>query len=648
MINENPQQDWTRYGAFAPLSRQEMSADDIAARKEGMRIKELFDAARKEYEQGQAVEDERNLAFLQGSFYRTVQGAVVPQTPPTPPASAPSQNEVFPLVDSICTGLTRDDPQVELVDDRWVADGDEQTDAEAGMVAAVYNYVAREAQLGSLALPDVVKMATLFKLGGFFKVAWSHEQQRPTVEARGPDEVFIDPLARTWGDVEWAAERFDLADEDMQERRESGTYSASDAEWGAIKPGEADTRTLSEAYTNNEEIQARRQSGPRWHKMVEWWDVRRAVVYHFHAETGIILAVFSAPVRLPYVQLLFHKIPRKLYATPDVSIVADNQRAINNLIATRDEMVSRLLPKVVYDPSVFQNATEEKKFLAGKSWQPSRAKGTDRSIGQSFFVTPDIPTGFDFNNQLAQLTESLRYTSGIDAWQRGKAQNIRTASEANMLAGVDATRGDARVMRVDEVLRTLFEAIRQYIKWAIKNPEESNLDIEVLTMMTQRGTDPAVLEEALLNDRRSINILPFSPAGENVFAKRQMIMQLLPALTAGPLAVEFNSTRLAERIVRMFRLPPDILNTPEEREQIKQMQQQAQAAAAGGGMPGAMPPGMEGAMPPGGELPPGAEAGAEAEVSDPIAPTPEDLAGMEGAEAPTPEEILALLQPPPA
>ena len=636
--------DWTRYGAFAPREMAKVSSDDLAARKEGARVKELFDSARKDYEQGQAVSDERNLAFFKGDFYRTLNGAAVPQMPPQPPASAPSQNEVFPLVDAICTGLTRDCPQVELVDERWVADGEEATDAEAGMLAAVYNYVAREAQLGSLALPDVVKMATMYARGGYFKVAWDQEQQRPTIEARGPDEVFIDPLARSWGDVEWAAERFDLADEDMVARRESGTYTASDGEWAAIKPGQADYRTLTEQYTNNDELQARRASGDRWHHMVEWWDVRKGVVYHFHAETGIILAVYAAPVRLPYVQLIFHKIPRQVYAVPDVSLVADNQREINSLVATRSEMVARLLPKLAYDPGVFLNATEEKKFFGGRTWQPARVKTTDKPIAQSFYVSPDMPTGFDFNTHLGQLTESLRYTSGIDAWQRGKAQNIRTASEAQMLAGVDATRGDARVMMLDEVLRTLFDAVRQYLKWAIKNPEESGLDVALLCSLTQRGGEATVLEEAILADRRSFNILPFSPAGENVFAKRQLLLQLLPAATNGPLAVEFNSTRLAEQLVGIFRLPPSILNTPEEREQIKQMQAQAQAGAAGaGGMPapGGAPPGMEGPLP--GAA--GAEGGEPLPPSpgDPIAPTPEELAALDGADAPSAEQVMALL-----
>ena len=105
-------------------------------------------------------------------------------------------------------------------------------------------------------------------------------------------------------------------------------------------------------------------------------------------------------------------------------------------------MVQRLLPKIAYDPSVFLNATEEKKFLNGRSWEPSRLKASDRPPGQHFFVTPDIPTGFDFNQHLRNCTESLRYTAGTDAWQRGKAQNIRTASEAGMLAGADAARGE--------------------------------------------------------------------------------------------------------------------------------------------------------------------------------------------------------------
>ncbi len=74
------------------------------------------------------------------------------------------------------------------------------------------------------------------------------------------------------------------------------------------------------------------------------------------------------------------------------------------------------------------------------------------------------------------------------------------------------------------------------------------------------------------------------------------------------------------------------------------MQAQAQAGAAGaGGMPAleGAPPGMEGLLP--------GQAGAEGgeplppEEGDPIAPTPEELASLDGADVPSAEQVMALL-----
>ena len=250
-------------------------------------------------------------------------------------------------------------------------------------------------------------------------------------------------------------------------------------------------------------------------------------------------AVFAAPVRLPYVQLVFHKIPRKLAGVADVSLIRDNQRAINNLVTTREEMVSRLMVKLVYDPDAFLNDTEEKKFLQGRSWQPARAKSSDVPLDRKFFTSPKMDTSFDFNTHQRSMTESIRYTSGIDGWQRGKAQNIRTASEAQMLAGAESARGDARVMLVDEVLREVFECVRQYLKWAVKQPEASKLDVGLLYTLTQRGEEAgrvAQLAEELLRDRRTINILPFSTAGKQ--NKRQNLLSLVQLFFGTPMAAE--------------------------------------------------------------------------------------------------------------
>lgn len=625
-VGERGDQDWTRFGAFAPADAPQVSDDDAAARKEGLRIKTLWDNTRKEYDYTQAGIDRTNLSFFQGTFYKVTSGAVIPQQPPEPAATAPSQNETFPVVDAIKTALVRDCPQVELVDERYVPEGEDRADPWASALAAVYNYIAREARLGAMALPDVVLMAALFDRGGYFKVAWDEEQQRPTITARGPDEVFIDPLAREWGDVTWAAERFDLDDEDMKKRRDEKMYTATPGEWQAIQPELADTRVIGEAFESQEENAARRDAGQKWHRMVEWWDVRKGVVYHLHQATGVILATFAAPVRLPYVQLVFHKIPRKLAGVSDVSLIRDNQRAINNLVTTREEMVGRLVRKLAYDPDVFLNETEEKKFLQARAWQPSRLKTSDIPPERRFFVSPEMPTTFDFNQHLRAMTESARYTSGIDGWQRGKAQNIRTASEAQMLAGAETARGDARVMLVDEVLREVFEAVRQYLKWAIQQPDASKLDVGLLYALTQRSANAertAAFGEELLRDRRTINILPFSTAGKQ--AKRQNLTSLLQAFFSTPLAAEVSTERMAKALVDLFDLPPSILATPDEKEQIKQ----AMAAAAGGAPGGAGGAPGEAAAPAEGGAAPPPEGGEEALLGgDPAAPTPEEIAAQ--------------------
>jgi hypothetical protein len=206
------------------------------------------------------------------------------------------------------------------------------------------------------------------------------------------------------------------------------------------------------------------------------------------------------------------------------------------------------------------------------------------NIGDGVWVSPEMPTTFDFNNHLGKLEESTRRVSGLADYQRGEVKNIRTAAEATMLRGSVEGRLNIRSKKLIRGVTNLFKKGVDVWRWAAANPGASKIDMDTIAYLTQTEADGAQLTEDVLYTSPQFRVLPFSPLMEDKHTRRQQLTELIPTLGGtGPLAAAIDQRELAKELVDDYGFRPSIAKSQER------MDAEAQAAMAsqGGTMPGA-------------------------------------------------------------
>lgn len=589
---------------------------------EARRMKDVVQRVSNLYQQFQATDDARNLDYYAGKQWS--QPAVTFPTQQAPEQYNALQNEMFPVIDAMTSALAMELPQVSFEDQRItsVATPDRATDgALAGRrIAAVYNNWAQIDDLDET-LAMAVRCSLIFDKGGIIKTSWDTTLGRPIWEALNPDEVFFDPLARKHNQVGWVFQLFHLHWDEFKSRCDSEMYKVPPELAPTLRP-EAAPVSLKDKLTEEPQEQAQRSLVKEYIAMVEWYDCRKGKCYHLLRESGTIVATFDTPLKNPFRRLIPNPIPGKPDGISVVSLCAPNQRTINELVAAREQVVRRMAKRLMIDGSIFKNDKQREEFKNSKSWDPVFLDGVnpDRPLDRHFFVTPEMPLGFDFNAHLSQTVEALRYTAGAAAYMQGRAENIRTAEEATMIRG--ATQGRLQVMssKVVKFASQLFQDARAYMQWALENPDHSHINVRDIWLATQTDMPVEEFEQELRTDTRMFALTAFNPLMRDENTRRTTLNNLLPTIMGSPLLSAFNVWELARELCDLYGVR---LSTLIPADEFKKLQEAATAQAPGA--PGAAPPG---------EGPPG-EAPAEAPPGGPPEGGP--------AEGGIPPEILQAL-----
>jgi hypothetical protein len=251
------------------------------------------------------------------------------------------------------------------------------------------------------------------------------------------------------------------------------------------------------------------------------------------------------------------------------------------------------------DRRLFRSEEEFERFKNSRAWEPTLIDPPpDGNVQGAFYVTPEMPTTFDFNRHLEGARENVRYIPGTGDFQRGEVANIRTAAEANMIRASVEGRMNVRVRRTVKAVSNLFERSLECLRWAVRNPDVSMIDVASLHAQTQSDVDVFTFRQDLLDESFKFRLLPFSPLMEDKIARRTALERLLPVMSGTPVAENLNWRELTREIQDAYGMRPSIVT-----------QDAPLPPAPPGGMPGmpGMPPGMPG-MPPE-MMPPGAMPG---------------------------------------
>ena len=527
--------------------------------KEVRKITTLIHQTEENFKKYRSDELIRNLAYYRGEFWMG-DGYSLGSSYDSARHYNAVQNEVFPIIDTIASSLAMDLPQVEALDQRESAykiPSRTQDPTYSGRrVASALNFFAEEDSLDET-LRELILHALIFDMS-VIKVMWSSDLGRPIWRTKLPWEVHFDPNAKRIEDAMWCFERFVIHTEDLQSRIDSGVYSRPK------KTIKGDTYPRSLVYNqmkDEAEIKLRDAGLKEYVSLVEYWDFKHNKLYHIHPDTSQILMESEIPYGRPYEVLVFHPGIGRVRGISDVSLVAPIQRDINELVSARREVVARLPRRMMIDSKLFRSDDEFARFKNAKTWEPTLVQGPpDGTIDQHVYVSPEMPTTFDFNQHLGQSVDSIRWLPGMADYQQGQVKNIRTAAEANMIRSAIEGRLAIRSRKVVRVVTTMFRKALDSFKWAAIHSDVSGINMERISELVQNDVDADTFTKEVIEKSTKFRLLPFSPLMEDKIVRRAHLIELIQYLSsAGPMSEAIDQSELAREIVDSFGFRPSLV-----------------------------------------------------------------------------------------
>lgn len=555
------------------MSDMNDKAEIAKLQKEAKKIIGIIKQAEEHYKKNIAAEDARNLSYWRGSFW--VGDGL--QTSSDIQNYQAQQNEIFPILDTIASALALDLPQCEVLDVRQrtydIPTRFDDTTFVGRRIASVLNWMADKDNLDDTTR-EATLHAMLFSIGGVRKITWSADRGQVIWRMKMPWEVQFDPSARRLTDIAWASERFILHQDELKNRIKSGYYVLTGGK--EIKP-DTNPRDLIDDYLyTNTDQEYKREMMQEYVTLHEFWDFRKKLLYHIHTGTNQILMVTELPYGNPYDQLVFHDGIGRIRGIPDVSLLAPLQQDINELVSARREIVRRLPKRMFYDKAMFPNEEDAAKFMDSQTWDAIPVETDGQAlVGDMIYVTPDMPTTFDFNRHLDQSTIHIKNIAGMADYQRGQVKNIRTAAEANMVQSSVQGRMNVRTRVLTKFVRRGFDKALDILRWAITNAEASRIDMESINQQTQMDVSAEIMATEILETSIQFRILPFSPLMEDKIVRRDQLIGLLGQFASSPAGEEVDWREITKELVEMFSVRPSILkdDSEEEEEELQQPEQ---------------------------------------------------------------------------
>ena len=606
------------------------------------RLTTLIETSEETYKKWRGEQDVMNLCYWRGKFWK--HDGWQPQATDKLVNYASSQNEIFPILDSISSALALSLPQVELADHRVHvgAPPTRETDpAYFGQrVARALNVMAAEADFDET-IREATLQAMVFAKGGIVKTMWPVERGMCDWTTKLPWEVFFDPGARRIRDCSWAFERFPLHYDDFLTRIQSGVYQRPTT--GRKLTADAFPVSLVEdILLDDQEREDRRNSIREYILLHEFYDFRRGVFYHIHVPTMTVL--LAAPIAFgnPYSVLQFNPAIGRMEGVPEVDYLAGTQTDINEIVSARLDYARTCVPKLVADNRMFKDAAAFEKFRKARANEITTVdKPSDmQSIEEGFALTPTPTTTPDLRQHLSEAVESIRYRAGVGSMDRGVPENIRTAAEADAIRARTDSRLRVKSGLVVKTVANCFKTGLRALQWATTNAKDLGWQPEALYSATVEGIPfeqwrSEVLSPAATHDFR---ILPFSPLMEDPITRRKYLMDLIDKIGGADIALNFDQRELAREIQEGFQLRRSLVRAePPPPPGAPALPGGAPGSAPGGPAPAPMPaapPSIE-PLPP--DIPPPGDNNMLA------APDAGGLAGTGGAPSPSQNALLAQL-----
>ena len=224
------------------------------------------------------------------------------------------------------------------------------------------------------------------------------------------------------------------------------------------------------------------------------------------------------------------------------------------------------------------------RWMNSATWEPVPVETDGQAlVGDMIFVSPEMPSTFDFNAHLQSSQLHIKQLAGLGDFQRGEVKNIRTAAEANMIEASVQGRLNVRLRILTKYVKRGFDKAADVLRWAAANPEASGIDMDLYVKETQADVDASVLMNDILEHATKFRILPFSPLMEDKHVRREQLVGLIGQLASSPSVEEIDWKEITRELIDLFGVRPSVVRDNSEAEEP--VQEQPIPMPAMGGLP---------------------------------------------------------------
>jgi len=219
-----------------------------------------------------------------------------------------------------------------------------------------------------------------------------------------------------------------------------------------------------------------------------------------------------------------------------------------------------------YDKAMFPNEDDAMRWMNSATWDPVPIETDGQAlVGDMIYVTPEMPTTFDFNRHLEAAEYGIKNIAGLGDFQRGEVRNIRTAAEANMIQASVQGRMNVRLRLLTKFVKRGFDSAAEVLRWAVENSGASEIDLQYIVSATQVDADASLLAQDI-QSMHHFRVLPFSPLMEDKHVRREQLVALLGQLASAPTVEEINWREITRELIDLFDVRPSIVKEKVEEE----------------------------------------------------------------------------------
>lgn len=265
----------------------------------------------------------------------------------------------------------------------------------------------------------------------------------PYVFSRSLLEIAVDPFANELEERAWHAIK-EVAP--LEFVKKDPRFSGTGKLQANVKIDEVQINKIRKEYGESSDAELIEL----WH-ITDRWKGRTFTIARGH---NGLLREFDTPIGYDLVPLFFNEDPEGTQHISVVSIIKDQQDEINRLRAYMLEHVKRTLPRLAYDRTIITDEEDVNAITDSDMDQMIGVPGNPDQLIKPINFSSLSPDLYATDNR---MKEDMQIGSGLSGFQRGQAEKVPSATEAQLIE-------QSSRLRVNEGLDTVSDTAEELTK----------------------------------------------------------------------------------------------------------------------------------------------------------------------------------------